>query len=274
MAATITTVTRLTAAGPLAWFRDLIRAETVKFRATRSTYYALLALVVVGVGVSALVGQAMAARWPHLSPLNRASFDPLSSTFRGFEIGQLIIGSLGVLMISSEYSSGLIRTTFAAIPQRRSVLMAKAVVIGVTSLIVGEAAAFAGFLVSQALLEPTGVSLSISSPHALPAVASTGLYLAVIALLGLALGALIRHTPGAVVVLFALVLVLPGVISALPTPWDTRIGKWLPDNLAGQLVSLAPNPDYLSRTSSLIVLLAYPVVLLTAAAWRLGRSDA
>jgi ABC-2 type transport system permease protein len=272
--AAITTVTRLTAAGPLAWFKDLIRAESIKFRTTRSTYYSLLALVVVGIGVSALVGQATAARWPHLSPLNRAGFDPLSTTFRGFEIGQLIIGALGVLMISSEYSSGLIRMTFTAIPQRRSVLMAKTFVIGVTSLVVGEAAAFVGFFVSQALLKPTGTSLSISSPGALGAVASMGLYLAAVALLGLALGALLRHTAGAIVALFALVFVLPGIISALPSPWDSRIGKWLPDNLGGQLVALHPNAAFLSPTSSLIVLLAYPVVFLALAAWRLGRTDA
>lgn len=272
--AALTTVTRMTAAGPVAWFKDLIRAESIRFRATRSTYYSLLALVVVGIGVSALVGQATAARWPHLSPLNQAAFDPLSTTFRGFEIGQLIIGSLGVLMISSEYSSGLIRATFAAIPQRRSVLMAKAVVIGVTSLVVGEAAAFVGFFVSQALLKPTGVAQSIGSPGAIGSVTSMGLYLAVVALLGLASGALLRHTAGAIVALFALVFVLPGIISGLPSPWNSRIGKWLPDNLAGQLVSLHPDPDYLSRTSSLIVLLAYPVVFLALAAWRLGRTDA
>jgi ABC-2 type transport system permease protein len=272
--AALTTVTRMAAAGPGAWFRDLIRAESIKFRGTRSTYYSLLALVVVGVGVSALVGQGMAARWPHLTAEQRAGFDPLRTTFRGFEIGQLIIGALGVLMISSEYSSGLIRTTFAAIPQRRSVLMAKAIVMGITALVVAEAAAFSAFFIAQALLEPTGMSLSVGSPGALGAVSSMGLYLGVVALLGLALGALLRHTAGAIAALFALVFLLPGVVSALPSPWDDRIGEWLPDNLAGQLVSLRPNPDYLPRTTSLALLLAYPAVFLVAAAWRLGRSDA
>ena len=272
--AALTTVTRLTAAGPVAWFKDLIRAESIKFRSTRSTYYALLALVLVGVGVSALIGKSVADQWPHLAPVERASFDPLGTTLRGFDVGQLIIGALGVLMISSEYSSGLIRMTFTAVPQRRSVLMAKAYVIGVTSLVVGEAAAFAGFFVAQALLKPTGVSLSIGSPGALGAVASMGLYLAAVALMGLALGALLRHTAGGISALFALVFILPGVVSALPSPWDTRIGGWLPNNLAGQLIAQHPDPAFLSRTSSLIVLIAYPVVFLAAAAWRLGRSDA
>ena len=272
--ATLTTVTRMTAAGPVAWFKDLIRAESIKFRSTRSTYYSLLALVIVGVGVSALIGKSVADQWAHLAPPDKDSFDPLRTTFRGFDVGQLIIGALGVLMISSEYSSGLIRATFAAVPQRRSVLMAKAWVIGITSLVVGEAAAFAGFFVSQALLKPTGVSLSIGSPGALGSVASMGLYLGVVALLGLALGALLRHTAGAISALFALVFILPGVISALPAPWDVRIGKWLPNNLAGQLISQHPGTAFLSRTDSLTVLLAYPVVFLAVAAWRLGRSDA
>lgn len=272
--AALTAVTRMTAAGPLAWFRDLIRAEGIKFRATRSTYYSLLALVIVGVGVSALIAQGFAGRWPNMTPDQRAGFDPLKTAFRGFQIGQLIIGSLGVLMISSEYSSGLIRATFAAIPQRRSVLMAKSVVIGVTALVVAEAAAFAAFFIAQALLKPTGVSLSIGSHNVWGAVSAMGLYLAVVALIGLALGALLRHTAGAIAALFALVFLLPGIISSLPSPWDYRIGKWLPDNLAGQLISTSPDPNFLSQTTSLVVLLAYPVVFLTAAAWRLGRSDA
>lgn len=274
MAATVTTITRLTATGPAVWFRDLIRAEIVKFRATRSTYYCLLALTVVGIGVGAIIGQATSARWPQLTAGEQAGFDPLNSAFRGFDLGQLIIGSLGVLMISSEYSTGLVRTTFAAAPQRRSVLLAKAVVIGTAALLVGEAASFADFFLAQRLLQPTGRSLSIGSPGALRATSAMGLYLAVIALLGLALGALLRHTAGAISALFGLVFILPGVVSALPAPWNTRIGEWLPDNLAGQLISQHGEPDFFSRPVSLAVLLAYPVVLLAAAAWRLSRSDA
>lgn len=272
--AAATTVTRLAAAGPAKWFRDLIRAEWTKFRATRSTYYSLAGLVLVGCGVGTLIAQAVNARWNVMNAAERASFDPLNSAFRGFDLGQLIIGALGVLMISTEYSTGLIRTTFAAAAQRRSILAAKAVVIGAVALVVGETAAFATFFVAQDLLQPTGRSLSIGAPGALRSVTALGFYLTVVALIGLALGVLIRHTAGAISALFALVFLMPGIISALPQPWNHRIGEWLPDNLAGQLISLHGDPDFLSRPASLAVLIAYPVVLLAAAAWRLTRSDA
>lgn len=272
--AAVTTVTRLAAAGPAAWFRDLIRSEWIKFRATRSTYYSLAGLVLIGCGVGTLIAQAVNARWHILTQSERASFDPLNVAFRGFDLGQLIIGALGVLVISTEYSSGLIRTTFATAPQRRSVLAAKAAVIGAVALVVGEIAAFATFFITQDLLRPTGRSLSIGSPGALRSVTVLGFYMAVVALIGLALGALIRHTAGAISALFALVFLLSGIVSALPQPWDYRIGEWLPNNLAGQLISLHDDPDFLSRPASLAVMIAYPIVLLTAAAWRLARSDA
>lgn len=272
--AAVTTTAKIAAAGPAAWFRDLIRAEWTKFRATRSTYYSLASLLVIGCGAGALIAQAMNARWPFLTPQQQATFDPLLGSARGFEFGQLVIGTLGVLMISTEYSTGLIRTTLAAVPQRRSVLAAKAVLIGTVALIVGVFASFVTFFVTQDLQRSTGRSLSIGSPGALRSVIALAFYLSVIALIGLALGTLIRHTAGAVSALFALVFLLPGVISSLPQPWDFRIGKWLPNDLAAQLVSYHAAPDFASRPTSLVILIAYPVVLLTAAAVRLSRSDA
>ena len=262
------------AAGRVGWFADLIRAEWIKFRSTRSTYFTILGTVVIAIGVGALVAHNDDANWPTMPAIYRAGVDPIDVAFRGFPVAQLTIGALGVLMISSEYACGLIRTTFGAAPQRRAVLGAKAVVIGAAALVIGEITAFAGFLLSQGLLSSTGKGLSITDSGVLSEVASAGMYLAVVALLGLALGVLVRHTAGGISALFLLVFLAPNVVSGLPGPWNARIGEWLPPNLAQQLIDLHPSAELLSRPWSLVVLLAYPVVFLTAAAWRLTRSDA
>jgi ABC-2 type transport system permease protein len=269
----LTATARLTAAGPVSWFTDLARAEWIKFRSTRSTYFGLLAAAAAALLVGLLVAQSMGSRWTHLSLAKRAGLDPLAITFRGFDVAQLIIGTLGVLLITSEYSTGLIRTTFAAVPQRRAVLAAKAVVAGTVALVAGELLSFAAFFPAQALLHTTGISLPITSPGALRGVVAMGLFLAVVAVLGVGLGALIRHTAGAIAALFGVIFLVPGIVSALPAPWDNRIGKWLPHDLIGQLTSVHLQSGDLSRPASLAVLLAYPVAFLGAAAWRLRHRD-
>ncbi|MCH5676857.1 ABC transporter permease subunit [Streptomyces gilvus] len=270
----LTATARLATVGPAAWFKGLISAETVKLRATRSTYAMLTGATALAVGIGPLVAKSTASRWPHLTAAERAGFDPMATTFRGFEIAQLIIATLGVLAVSSEYSTGLIRTTFAAAPQRRAVLAAKALVIGAIALLIGTALSFATFFPTQALLDPTGTSLALGHPGVVRALLAMGVYLTAIALTGLGLGTLTRSTAGGVAGLFGLVFLVPGAVSALPAPWNVRIGTWLPGDLAGQLTGLHLQAGALSRPASLIVLLLYPIVFLGLAAIRLHRQDA
>jgi ABC-type amino acid transport system permease subunit len=270
----VTAVVRITAAGPLSWFRDLIRAEAIKFRSTRSTYFSLLGLAVVCIGLGGLLAESHTRHWLDTPPGQRELFEPVRVCFRGFLIGQLIAAALGVLVISSEYATGLIRTTFAAVPQRRSVLLAKAVVAGSTGLVVGTVTAFLTCALCQDLLQPTGLSVSVFSEVPLRSVGAAGLYIAVVCLLGVAFGALLRHTAGAVCALFALLFLLPDIVGSLPSPWNDRIGEWLPELLAQQLIGQGWDTKMFSPPVSLAVLLAYPVLLLAAACWRLSRSDA
>jgi len=259
---------------PAARFADLLAAEWIKFRSVRSSYWALLLAAVPSVLVGILIAQNVSSNWTQLNAQKDFHFEALASSFDGFQFSQLVIGVLGVLVISSEYTSGLIRTTLAAVPHRHAVLGAKAAVLGIIALVSGEILAFVAFFSVQAILHGVGIGLSITDSGALRAVLSAGFYLAVIGLVGLALGALLRHSAGAIAALFGLVFVLPGVISAFPAPWKTRIGKFLPTNLAGQLISQQPHPDLLSRSWSFAVLLAYPVVLLVLAGYALKHRDA
>lgn len=260
--------------GPPARFLDLLAAEWIKFRSVQSTYWALLCAAVPSILVGILVAQNTSSNWANLITHPDFHFDALASSFDGFEFGQLVTGVLGVLVISSEYSSGLIRSTFAAAPQRGAVLAAKTVMIGVFTLLCGEILAFAAFLPVQAIMHGVGVGVSIGSPGALRAVLTAGFYLAVLALIGLAFGVLLRHTAGAICAVFGLVFILPGVISAFPAPWGDRIGKFLPTNCIGQLISQQPHGNDLSRPWSFVVIVAYPVILLALANFVLRRRDA
>ena len=260
--------------GPVNRFLDLLAAEWIKFRSVRSTYWALLCAAVPSILVGILIAQNNRSDWAHLKTHPGFDFDPLATSFDGFEFSQLVMGVLGVLVISSEYSSGLIRSTFAAVPQRRAVLAAKTVMIGVFTLVCGEILALAAFFPVQAIMHGVGAGLSLSSPGALRAVLAAGFYLAVLALIGLACGVLLRHTAGAICAVFGLVFILPGVVSAFPAPWKDRIGKFLPTNCVGQLISQHGHPSALSRPWALAMLVAYPALLLAIAAYTLRRRDA
>lgn len=260
--------------GPPARFLDLVAAEWIKFRSVRSTYWVALCAVVPALLVGILIAQSVSSNWARLSAQPGFHFDALATSFDGFEFSQLIVGVLGVLVISAEYSSGLIRSTLAATPQRGAVLLAKMAVIGGTALLFGEALAFTAFFPVQAIMHGVGAGVSIGTPGALRAILVAGFYLAVLALIGLAFGTLLRHTAGAIAAVFGLVFLLPGVISAFPSPWNDRIGKFLPTDCVGQLISQHAHSNDLSRPWALVVLVAYPAILLAIAAYTLRRRDA
>jgi ABC-2 type transport system permease protein len=153
---------------------------------------------------------------------------------------------LGVLAISSEHATGPIRTTFAALPRRRAVLAAKAAVAGALTLAAGELIAFAAFFAGQQALSAKHLNVTLAEPGALGSVLAAGLYLSVITLAGLGLGAVIRHTAGATAALFGLVFLIPQVIHVMSAPWDTRIGKYMLGN-AGQQMSALHGPRDTSR---------------------------
>jgi hypothetical protein len=201
-------------------FGGVLRSEWTKLRGVRSTYWTLLAAVGAAVGISALISSIYVSRYSTLSLAEKAQFDPTSFSLNGVFLAQLAIGVLGVLVITSEFSTGAIRSTFAAVPHRRAVLAAKATVFTAVTLVVGLVSCFAAFFVGQAILSSQGIQASISDPGVLRAVAGSGLYLAVLGLFALGIGTLIRHSAGAIAALFGIILVLPGLVAALPASWS------------------------------------------------------
>jgi ABC-2 type transport system permease protein len=250
--------------------RDVLTSEWTKLRSVRSTYWTLLIAAVTAVGGSAIVGFSTA----HSPKGGGAAFDPVAMIFLGWlEYPVLAVGILGVLAFTSEYSSGQIRTTFTAVPRRLAVLAAKASVVGAVMLLFGEVIAFIAFSLAAAMESGDKHGISLSQPGAPRAVLAAGFCLFAIAMLGLGLGAIIRHTAGAVAALPA-VIYLPLIVLALPSPWGERIGRFTLLAAADQLVSAHPRAGLLPPPVSLLILIAWPAAALLAAALLITRRDA
>ncbi len=250
---------------------DLVAAEWTKFWSVRSTYWSLLVALITPIALSALIAFAFAQSSSAQSP-GKGAPDPLSADVFSLEYAVIAVSALGVLAFSSEYGTGLIVSTFAAAPRRRAVLAAKGAVLAAVTLAAGEAVAFACFFLSQAILSRHHQGVSLSHPGVPGAVLATGLLLTATVLLGLALGAIVRHTAGGIVATIA-VIVLPGILALLPAPWDARIGRFSLLDAARQVTALHPATNLFSPALSLLVLLAWPTAALVAAAVIITRRD-
>jgi ABC-type transport system involved in multi-copper enzyme maturation permease subunit len=243
-------------------------SEWTKFRSVRSTYWTMLVAVVTPVGFSVLV----AATFAHQPASAGPPPDPLLTGVASLEYALLAVSVLGVLAFSSEFSTGLIGTTFAAVPRRRRVLAAKAAVVGAVTLVAGELVAFVSFFLSQAVLSGHHLGVSLSDPGVPGAVLADGLLLFVCAEVGLGFGAIIRHTAGGIAATVG-VIVLPAVLGLLPAPWNGRIGRFTLVDATRQVTALHPAANLFSPAFSLLVLLAWPALALTAAALLITRRD-
>lgn len=256
----------------------VLRSELTKLRSVRSTTWSLAATVVLTVGIGALATAVVAARWDHLSVVQRVTFDPTSQSLTGLLFAQLALGVLGILVVSGEYGTGSIRSTLAAVPNRPLVLAAKAVVFGVVALVVSEAVAFAAFVLGQALLSGSTPTASLSQSGPLRAVIGGGLYLTVLGLFALGLAAILRHTAGAISAFVGVLLILPLILQALPTSIINAVGKYLPANI-GVTMTTVNGPAHLdqhafSPWAGLGVLGGYAAAALLVGGWVMVRRDA
>jgi ABC-2 type transport system permease protein len=252
--------------------RDVLTSEWTKLRSARSNYLTLLIAGIVTIGATAVVAHSIAATHgpPPPGPIN-----PLTGSFLAFaEYTVLPVSVLSVLVFTSEYGTGLIRTTFAAVPRRRAVLAAKAAVTGTAALLAGELLAFAAFFLTQAILSGRHRGLPLAHPGVPGAVLAAGLVLAACALAGLGLGAIIRHTAGAIVATVAVLYLMAVACAVLPAPWNDRIGRFTLPWAAYQVVALHPQPGLLSPALSLLVVAAWPAAILLIAAVAITRRDA
>jgi ABC-type transport system involved in multi-copper enzyme maturation permease subunit len=263
----------------VATFGHLLESEWTKIRSVRSTVWTLAAFVVVTIGFTVLLTSLISANWnsgdDHASRNATIVADPVSFILgAGFGLGQLTICVLGALLITTEYSTGVIRASLLAVPRRIPMLAAKAVVFAALILVLSEIVCLAVFFIGSAILH-SHVAVSLGDPNVARAVIGSGLYLTVLGLLALAIGALIRHTAGAISTVIGVVLILPILTGLLPGTVGAHINAYLPEQ-AGVLIGQSHRAadDLLSAWQGFGVLCLWTAVLLGAAIYLLRRRDA
>ena len=252
----------------------MLRSEWTKLRSVRSTFWALTVTVVLGIGLGAAISAATAHGYAKSSVSQKLSWDPAGVSQAGVAIASLAIVVLGVLCISSEYSSGMIRTSLIAVPKRGRVLAAKSLVFAGVTFVVGEVTCFVAFFVGQALISGHAPHAALGDPGVARAVAGGGLYLAALAVLSVAAGALLRHPAAAIASMIAVLLVLPGIAQALPDSWRNPVTEFWPTQAGSQLTSVYHSAHTLQPWPGFGVMCLF-VAIVYAIAWTLlDRRDA
>ncbi|RSM81643.1 ABC transporter permease [Kibdelosporangium aridum] len=275
----MTAVTATTAAPAVrsAGFGRLVQSEWTKIRSVRSTGWSLALLAVLFPGLMPVfVGMAV-SDWEHMNPVDRAAIvaDPAGFMLgSGFLTSQPVICVLGVLVIASEYSTGMIRSSLLAVPRRLPMLAAKSVVFFVVVFVVSVVASFVAFSIGAAMLQEK-VPVSLGDPGVLRAVIGGGLYLALLGVFSLAIGALVRHTAAGISIVIGFVLVLAPLAATLPGKAGDYIHAYLPTE-AGLLIGQAKQGanDLLTPWQGFGVFVLWTAVLMIIAAVLLKRRDA
>ncbi|MEU8471189.1 ABC transporter permease [Streptomyces sp. NPDC029006] len=254
--------------------RRVLASEWAKLWSLRSTW------ITLGLGLLFLVafGLIACSRYrsgSHSGHLDRdfAAATAVSLSLFGTNFAQLALGVLGVLVTAGEYSTGMIRSTLAAVPRRLPVLWSKAAVFGLVALVVGTLGAFVAFGFGSGIVSGTPAAMSLSHAGVPRSLLGAGLYLGLVGVIGVALGALLRSVAGGISVLVATFMLIPGLVSLLPSSWRDDISPYLPSNAGESLFALTHDSTALSPTAGLLVFLAWTALALAGAAYRLVRSD-
>lgn len=254
-----------------------VRSEWTKIRTVRSTYWTIVAFIVLCVGFTAGVCYATAYRINHpAGHFRMVLVNPTEQSLRLFiGFGPLILMVLGALVITSEYSTGMIRTSLVAQPRRATVFWAKLINFAIIALVISVVVSFASFLVGQQILKSAGHSATVSDPNVLRAIIGAALYVAVLGVMSFAVGLIFRHTAGAIATMAGVLFVLPIVSELLPTDWSIDVTKWLPTSAGDVLLATGPaNPNLFGPWTQFGVTAAYPVILLIIGAILLRKRDA
>jgi ABC-2 type transport system permease protein len=250
----------------------VVHSEWTKFRTQPSAAWSLLAAVAFVVGFGVLYSLVRVTRPPR-SPADMASFDPTAIGLAGVQLAQIAVGVLGVLLITSEYATGMIRTSMIAVPRRLPVLWAKAIVLALTAPLLFIPATVAAFLVSQSVLSREQLGTSLHQPGVARAVLGSALYLTAVGLLGLGLGALLRNTAGATASLFGVLFGLQIVVGFLPATLSDKIARYLPTPAGVAVTNVRPDPASLGPWAGFGLFCLYTAIMLGLAAWLLRRRD-
>ena len=249
----------------------VLLSEWTKFRSLRSSVSTLLIAVVLMIGLGAMFAAITASQTTGFEPGVTAISTSLTGTF----FAQLAVGVLGVLLITREYSTGMIRSSLTVVPSRLPMLWGKLTVFAGTVFLTMLAASVTSFLVGQALTSGQHLDASLSDPGALRSVLGAALYLTVAGLTAIALGALLRNTAVAITTFVAVFFLIAPLTQLLPTSLTDHFVQYLPSNAGAVLLDGTFGVAHpLSPWTGFAVMCGYAVVLIGFAAWRLRRVDA
>lgn len=243
-------------------FAGALRSEFTKIRSVRSTWWTLLVMIVVTIGIGALSSFG-ATKQLHHGP----QFDPTMRSLAGLYLSQLVIAVLGAMVITSEYSTGMIRTSLAVLPRRGMLVAAKAVVFAALTFVVGLVTSFASFFIGQAIMSPDHLNATLSQPGVFRAVIGGALFLTACGLLAFGIGLLLRHTAGAISLMVVLLFVVSILVNFLPSSWQNNVDKWIPAEAGGQIWTTVPatgTPPLFAPWTGFAVLCAYAAIAIAA----------
>lgn len=251
---------------------NVLRSEWTKFRSLRSTWLTAAVTILLGVGIGALAASGQAAGYADLPPADRAAWDPTAVSLTSITVAQLAIGVLGVLVVTAEYATGSIQPSVLAVPRRGRLLAAKAGVFAAVAVLLGQVIAFLSFFTGQWAIGAADVpQATLGQPDVLRAVVGGGLYLAVLGLLGLGLGTVLRSTAGAIGTLVSLTLLVRLVAQALPERWAEWMNKYWPTAAGERIFTVVPDPRALAPWPAFALLCGF-VALAGAAGYTVLRT--
>jgi hypothetical protein len=256
---------------------SVMRAEWTKMRTVHSTIWTLVAMAVITLGIAIIAGAVIPAQWHTFPASQRATFDPTSISLRGLLFGQLVVGVLGVMVMSAEYGTGTIRATLAAIPNRPLIVATKAAVFAIVAVVLGHVLSFGAFFITQALLTSPAPRASLGQPGVLRAVVGSGLIIPVLGLFALGLATIIRHTAGAITAYVGTLLVLPITLDALPSSISHPILNCLPLQIGSTMSSVVSSPGSGGTLGPWVgfgLLCLYALAALVVGSWLMVRRDA
>lgn len=262
-------------------FGGVLRSEWIKLRSLRSTVWSYVAVVVIVVGMALVLASSIAAGGGNAPDTLGGSAEAQAGLFVqsstvGVFLGQLVVAVLGVLVIGGEYSTGMSRSTFTAVPRRLPVLAAKTAVLFVVTFLVGLAATVLAFVASAAVYAPHDVSASLADPDVFMPLLGASLYLALVAVFSLGVGMMVRASAGGIGIVLAFLLVVPTILQLVPADWAQDIHPYLLATAGTNMFAPAEitGPEVLTTWEDLLVVFGWVAASLAGAATLLVKRDA
>ena len=253
----------------------VVFSEWTKLRSLRSTLWSLLAAVLLTIAFPIIFAAVTSSHWGSMSPHERADRHPLDIALAGVNVSQLAIAVLGVLVVTGEYSTGMIRASFTAVPKRLPVLWAKTAVFAAVTLLLMVPPVLISFFASQAILSRHNLlQVSFSDPGVARSVIGGAVYLMLVGIFALGIGAILRNTAGGIATFAGIFFVIPPLMNILPTSWNNAISKYLPSEAGRQIFSLTHDSHSLAPWPGAMLFVGYCALTLAIAAVLLVRRDA